>query len=82
MHYVHKKVKGGPEIATITTKTLNFSRAICLNWWTKIELRGEPLTVNIVANYCCKRKMLKETETGQTIGFFATFLSLVTLQLV
>ena len=35
--------------------------------------------------YCCelllKVKMLKETETEKTLGFFFTFLSLVTFQL-
>ena len=40
-----------------------------------------PLVVNIVANYCRKRKMLKETETEGTIDFFVTFLSVATFQL-
>ena len=31
---------------------------------------GPCMVVNIVANYCCKRKMLKETETEKRIGFF------------
>ena len=33
------------------------------------------MAVNIVVNYCCK---LKEAETEQTIGFYVSFLSLVT----
>ena len=48
------------------------------NWLAKTELRGG-LVVNIVVNYCCKRKMLEESE--ETIGFFVTFLSLVTFPL-
>ena len=40
MHYVHKKARYGPEIATFTTKTLHFLRVIRLNWLAKIELRG------------------------------------------
>ena len=40
MHYVHKKVKSGPEIATSRTKTLHFFKVIRLNWLAKIELRG------------------------------------------
>ena len=30
---------------------------------------------------CCTRKMLKETETEETIGFVSLFLSLVAFQL-
>ena len=54
-----------------------------LNWLAKIELRGarEPCNVvNVVVNYCCKRKMLKENGTEKTLGFFVTFLLLVTFQ--
>ena len=40
MHYVHKKARCGPEIATFRTKTLCFLRVIRLNWLGKIELRG------------------------------------------
>ena len=40
MHYVHKKARCGPEIATFRTKTLHFLRVIRLNWLAKIELRG------------------------------------------
>ena len=42
--------------------------------------------MNIIVGYSCTRvllyaKMLKETETEETIVFFVTFLSLVALQL-
>ena len=37
--------------------------------------------VNIIVNYCCKRKMPKETKTEEAIGCFVTFLSLVAFQL-
>ena len=40
MHYVNKKARCGPEIATFRTKTLHFLRVIRLNWLAKIELRG------------------------------------------
>ena len=40
MHYVHKKARCGPEIATFRTKTLHFLLVIRLNWLAKIELRG------------------------------------------
>ena len=40
MHYVHKKARCDPEIATFRTKTLHFLRVICLNWLAKFELRG------------------------------------------
>ena len=40
MHYVHKKARCEPEIATFRTKTLHFLRVIRLNWLEKIELRG------------------------------------------
>ena len=52
----------------IIPPTLNINRYHCL-------------VVNIVVNYCCKLKMVKESETGETKGFFVTFLSLVTFQL-
>ena len=50
MHYVHKKARCGPEIATFRTKTLRFLRVIRLNWLTKIELRGT-LVFDIVVSY-------------------------------
>ena len=40
MHYVRKKAILGSEIATFSTKTLHFFRALRLNWLAKIELRG------------------------------------------
>ena len=40
MHYVYKKARCGPELATSRTKTLHFLRVIRLNWLAKIELRG------------------------------------------
>ena len=40
MHYVHKKARCGPEIATFRTKTPRFLRVIRLNWLAKIELSG------------------------------------------
>ena len=45
MHYVHKKARCGPEIATLgRTKTPCFFRVIRLNWLAKIELRGTRTT--------------------------------------
>ena len=46
-----------------------------------------PLVVNIIVYYCCTRvcytlKQLEETETEETLGFFAKFLSLVALSLL
>ena len=40
LHYIHKKFRLGPEVATFRTKTLNFTLVIRLNWLEKIELRG------------------------------------------
>ena len=40
LHYIHKKFRRGPEIATFRTKTLDFTLVIHLNWLEKIELRG------------------------------------------
>ena len=82
-HYVRTKVRSGPEIATFRIKTLNFTWVI--HWLAKIELRGPGTPGSILllfVNYCCTRvllyaKMLKETETEETIGLFVTFLSLV-----
>ena len=45
-----------------------------------IEGPRAPL-ITIIVNYCCLRKMLKETETEETIVFFVTFLPLVAFQL-
>ena len=39
--------------------------------WQKLNLEGPgPLVVNIIVNYCCRQKMLKETKTDETIVFF------------
>ena len=61
---------------------------ICIGW-QKIKLKGPcPLVVNIdivadccCTRECCSRKMLKETQTEETIGFLSSFLSLVAFQL-
>ena len=77
---VHKKVTCRPEVATFRTKTLNFTRVIHLNWLAKIKLRGlGPPDCQIVVNYCFTcvlllyAKMLKETDTEETIGFLSHF---------
>ena len=70
-------------------KNFNFIRVIHLNWLQKISLRGLGiLVVNLIAKYCYTHvllyvKMLKETETEETIPvhFFVAFLSLVSFQL-
>ena len=42
--------------------------------WQNLNFEGPgPLVVNMIVNYCCTQKMLKETE--ETIDFFVTFLS-------
>ena len=86
LHYVHKKVTCGPEVATFRTKTRNFTRVIHLTWLAKIELRGPaPPDCQIVINYCCSRVLLLHVKmqkgTEETIGFFVTFLYLVVFQL-
>ena len=84
MHYVHKKARCGPEIATFRTKTPRFLRVIRLNWLAKIDFRGtrSPWFFNIVVSYTVvSEKCKKETKTEETIGFFVTFLSLVKFQL-
>ena len=48
------------------------------NWFEEVP---GPLVFNIVVRYWWKRKMLKKTETDETIGFCVTFLSLVKFQL-
>ena len=40
MHYVNKKARCGPEIATFKTKTLHFLRVMRLIWLAKMELMG------------------------------------------
>ena len=69
------------------TKILNLIRFIHFDWLAKIELTGPgPPHHPIVVSYCFTRvllyaKMLRETETEETIGFFVAFLSLVAFQL-
>ena len=31
------------------------------------------VNINIIANYCCTQKLLKEAETEETIGFVSSF---------
>ena len=86
LHYVREKVRRWPEFATFRTKAVNFTRVIHSNWLAKIKLRGPaPLVVNIINTYrhvyCLYAKMLKETETEKTIGFFVIILSLEAFQL-
>ena len=83
MHYVHKKVRCGPEIATFRTKTIHFLRVIGLNCLAKIDLRGSrgPRSSILLFTTGVSEKRKKETETEETIGFFVTFLSLVKFQL-
>ena len=82
MHYVNKKARCGPEIATSKTKTLDFLRVIRLNWLAKTELREvrRPWPLILLVSYTVvSEKCYKETE--ETIYFFVTFLSLVKFQL-
>ena len=67
MHYVHKKSRCGPEIATFMTKTLHFLRVVRLNWLAKIELRGARgpwasilLLVTVKSEKCQKKLKLKK----------------------
>ena len=72
MHYVHKKARCGPEIATFRTKTPCFLWVICLNWLAKIELRGTrtPGLQYCCWLYCCKRKMLKRNWNWRNYRLF------------
>ena len=83
MHYVHKKTRYGPEIATFRTKTLHLFRVIRLNWLAKIELREArgPLSLVLLLVTVISKKCSEETEIKETIRFFVTFLSLVKFQL-
>ena len=84
VHYVHKRVRWGPEGATFRTKLLNFIRVIYFNCLAKSNWWGPSfLVVNIIVNYYCTRvllytKMLKETEE---IRLFVTFFLLMAFQL-
>ena len=83
MHYVHKKARCGPEIATFRTKTPHFFRVIRLNWLAKIELRGArgPWSSVLLLVIVISKNCSEETEIKETIGFFVTFLSLVKFKL-
>ena len=83
MHYIYKKARCGPEIATFRTKTPHFFRVKRLNWLAKIELRGARgpwSSVSLLVTVICK-KCSEETETEEAIGFFVTFLSLMKFKL-
>ena len=55
-------------------KPLISARLYILIDWQNLNFEGPgPLVVNMIVNYCCTQKMLKETE--ETIDFFVTFLS-------
>ena len=40
LHYVHKKVRWGAQLATFRIKTLNFPRVMRSNWLANIKLKG------------------------------------------
>ena len=55
--------------------TLNLSALYILIDRQKLNLEGPgPLVVNTIVNYCCTQKMLKETETDETIVFCHIFI--------
>ena len=55
-------------------KTLNFICLYILIDWQKLNLEGPgPLVVTIIVNYCRMQKLLKETETEETILFLSHF---------
>ena len=70
MHYVHKKARDEPDIATFRTKTFHFFRVIRLNWLATIELRGAwgPWSSILLLVTVASEKYKKETK--QTIGVF------------
>ena len=84
LHYAYKNFRWGPDVATIRTKTLDFTLVIRLNWLEKIELRGcagPPgrqyylLLITVVPCTCVLlyAKMLKETENEETRLFWQIF---------
>ena len=74
MHYLHKKARCDPEIATFRTKTIHFFQVYVYIGWQKLILGVPgPLVFNIVVRYWCKRKTLKETETEETRLFCHIF---------
>ena len=71
LHYVHKKLRWGSEIATFRTKVLDFTLVIRLNWLEKIELwrcAGPPgrqyylLLITVVRVYCCTQRCWKKLK--------------------
>ena len=89
LHYVHKKLRWWPEIATFRTKIVDFTLVIRLNWLKKIELRryaGPPgrqyylLLITVVRVYCCTQRCWKKLKMKKQ-DFFVKFLSLVVFQL-
>ena len=75
MHYVHKKARCDPEIATFRTKTIRFFQVIRLNCLAKIELRRSrgPWSSILLLATIVSKKWYKETETEETVGCFVTF---------
>ena len=82
LHYVHKKFRLGPEVATFWTKTLDFTLVIRLNWLEKIELKrcaglpGRQYYLFLITVVCCTQRCKKKLKIKKQ-GFFAKFLSLV-----
>ena len=85
LHYVHKKFRWGPGLATFRTKIFYFTLVIRLNWLEKIELRGcagPPgrqyylFLITVVCMYCCTLRYKKKLKMKKQ-GFFVKFLSLV-----
>ena len=72
MHYVHKKARCGPEIATFRTKTLHFCWLIRLNWLATIELRKArgPWCLILLLVTVVRKKCWKEIETEEIISVF------------
>ena len=73
LHYVHEKIKWGPEVA----KPLNFTWVIHLNWLAETELKGPgPLVVSILL-VTVERVHFSWNANRNLV----TFLSLVAFQL-
>ena len=74
LHYVHKKFRWGPEVATFRTKNLISPWLyLSIGWknWIKGERRAPWLSILFIVNYYSTRvlsyaKMLKETENEKT----------------
>ena len=89
LHYVHKKFRWGPKVATFRTETLDFTLVIRLNWLEKIKLSGcagPPgrqyylLLITVVRVYCCTQRCSKKLNMKKQ-GVFVKCLSLVSFQL-